>query len=74
MKVNICFTKIFFGGRGGGGMGVDGRTDEQAKPICPLNFFEVGVITMHKYIVMALTNSIYDHSIISPASVTLTFI
>ena len=28
--------------------GTDGWTYEQAKPICPFNFFEVGGITMHK--------------------------
>ena len=28
--------------------GLDGQTDEQAKPICPFNFFEVGGITINK--------------------------
>ena len=31
-----------------GGGGVDGRTENRLKPICPFNFFEVGGITMHK--------------------------
>ena len=47
--------KKFFGGlrgggvAGGGGLGgeVDGWTDEQPKPICPFNFFEVGGTTIH---------------------------
>ena len=53
--------KHFFMGGGGGGegarvsdffykepnLGIDGQTDEQAKPFCPFNFFEVGGITMH---------------------------
>ena len=38
------------GGGGGGARVSDGWTDEQAKPICPFNFFEVGGITMNKCI------------------------
>ena len=38
--------KIFFGVSGGGG--VEGQTDKQAQTNLPLNFFEVGGITMHK--------------------------
>ena len=50
-----------------GGGGGDKWTD-RPKPISPFNFFEVGGITMHK-----CTSSIYDHFIIWPSTVTLTF-
>ena len=37
----------WLGGVSGGGGGVDGWSDEQAQTNLPLNFFEVGGITMH---------------------------
>ena len=45
---NPYLKKIFFGGGEGVGIGVDGRTDEQAQPICPFNLSEVEGITVHK--------------------------
>ena len=57
------FLFFFFWGWGGGGGGVDVRTDKQAQSNFPLNFFEIGGITMHtvNVQVMVLTSSIYDH-------------
>ena len=65
-KKNIfyfLFFIFFFLGVGGGGWGVDVRTDKQAQSNFPLNFFEIGGITMHtvNVQVMVLTSSIYDH-------------
>ena len=41
----------------------EGQTN-RPKPICPLNFFEVGGIKCINVQVMARTSSIYDHFII----------
>ena len=61
-NVCFCFFLFFAGwgveGRGGGGLGGVGRGEgggqgsmdgqrNKPKPICPFNFFEVGVITMN---------------------------
>ena len=73
--LSLVFFFFFFFFFGGGGAKVsvffykesNGLTDRQTdrpKPIRPFNFFEVGCITMHNVQVMALTSSIYDHSII----------
>ena len=45
---NPNLKKIWGAGGGGGGGGVDGWSGEQAKQICPFNFFQDGGITMHK--------------------------
>ena len=58
-KKNVFFFIFFYflGGLGGGGGGGGGRGEggqvsmdgqrNKPKPICPFNFFEVGVITMN---------------------------
>ena len=58
-------------GRWGGGV-VDGPMNSP-EPICPFNFFQVGVYQCINVPVMSLTSSIYYHFIILPSSVTLTF-
>ena len=66
------------GGRVGGGVGglsrgVDGWTDEQAQTNLPLQLLRSWALKFINVQVMSLTSSIYDHFIILPSSVTLTF-
>ena len=57
--------KIGGGGGGGQGGGVDGLTDEQPKPILPLQLLRKwGHNNALMYKIMSPTSSIYDHYII----------